>query len=244
MFYYTKNKHDMMQHSKKVIGLIGFLYSLLSGSVAAQNLFDISVGISNQDRFATQIAFRRQVSTRLRIGVEGQLGQPRYRFIDAKPITTGYFSQISLPTSVRLYESSPMRLDFFAKPGLRFQGVIDPDENDTRDSLLSSTTATIDVGLLATVMVSEKFHFQGGITFPTVFQLRPSSLFESNTTALHGSLSYRMRPNSIFFVKTQIGNAFGGDGDTQKFLWTLQTGVRFAIGKSQRDNPLVLEPSM
>jgi hypothetical protein len=244
MFYFTKNKNDMVQHSKKAIFFIGLFYSLMSGPVAAQNLLDISVGISNQDRLATQIAFRRQVSTRLRIGVEGQFGRPRYRFIDAKPITTGYFTQIGIPTSVRLYESSPLRLDFFAKPGLRFQGVIDPDANDMQDSLLSSTAATIDVGLLATVMVSEKFHFQGGITFPTVFQLSPSSLFENNTTALHGILGYRVRPNSIFFVKTQIGSAFGGDGDTQKFLWVLQTGVRFAIGKSQRGNPLVLEPSM
>jgi hypothetical protein len=234
----------MMQYSKVFIGLIGLFFSLISGSVAAQNFIDLSVGISNQDRFATQIAIRRQVSTRLRVGIEGQFGSPRYRFIDAKPITSGYFTQVSLPTSLRLYESSPMRLDFFAKPGLRFQGVIDPDENDTQDSVLTSTAATIDLGLLATVMVSEKFHFQGGITFPTAFQLSPSTLFENNTTALHGNLSYQLRPNSIFFVKTQMGGAFGADGDSQKFLWTVQTGLRFVLGKSPRGNPLILEPTM
>jgi hypothetical protein len=77
-----------------------------------------------------------QVSNKFRVGIERQYGAAKYRLIHAKPITTGYASSLGLPLTIRLYKKEQIRLDLYAKLGVRFQGALDPDNNDERDSVL------------------------------------------------------------------------------------------------------------
>jgi hypothetical protein len=209
---------------------VAVLCCIGQGAVA-QTMIDLSAGTSLMDRFSINAAARYQVGERFRIGAELQYGAPRYRFIEAKPITAGYAAMVSMPLSVRLYQKDRLRLDFYGRAGLRFQGVIDPDENDARDTVLNSTAVMLDPGLIATVRLTEKLDLQSGLTVPVVFQVNPSGLFE----ALHGPLIYaglsaRVAENRVLFFKSQIGAAFGADGDTYKYTWGLQAGVRFALG--------------
>jgi hypothetical protein len=195
-----------------------------------------------QDRFFSNVAYRLQLSPRLRMGLEVQVAAPSYRFIDARPITEGYATMMSLPLSWQLYQNERIDLHFFFRPGLRWQGIIDPDGNDQRDELLNSTALLLDPGLLVNIQANTRLYFQSGVTFPTLFQLRPSALFENNSTAIHFNAAHQISPGSVLFAKTLIGPAFGANGDTQKFVWSLQAGVRFAMGAG-RDNWLKLEPS-
>lgn len=228
---------------KRCFFLCLVLLRLLAASkTTAQSIWDVSLGTSTQDRFSANVAYRYQVSDKFRIGLEGQWGTPRYRFVDAKPIREGYSTAFAVPLTLRLYEKDRIRLDFYARTGLRFQGVLDPDENDERDSTLASTAAMIEPGLLVTIRTTEKVNVQSGITVPVVFQFRPSALFE----ALHGPIIYagvnvKTTENRYLFLKALTGAAFGADGDTYKFTWSIQGGVRFAFG--QRTNAALLEPT-
>jgi hypothetical protein len=228
----------------KILKISIFLISNLicSLQINAQSMLDVSVGTSHQDNFFTNVAFRKQVSEKFRIGLEAQYGAAKYRLIEAKPITEGYSTTIGVPLTLRMKEKDQIRLDFYAKPGLRFQGVIDPDKNDIRDSLLTSTAISFDAGLLLTVKVSETLNFQSGVTFPLFYQIRPSAIFENIYPGLlHFGGNYKIGEKSTFFAKTAFGAALGGGGDTQKFGWSLQGGVRFSFGKEV--TPSFVEPS-
>jgi hypothetical protein len=229
---------------KKVIaqGLIVLSILLFADKIAAQSMVDISVGTSHQDNFFTNIAYRYQVSEKFRIGFEAQYGAPKYRFVEAKPIREGYSGTISIPLTLRLYEKEQIRLDFYTKVGMRFQGILDPDKNDKRDSILNSTAFAFEPGLLVTVMVNEKLNFQSGITFPVLFQTSPSSIFENVYPGMiHLGVNYMSSEKRTVFVKTLFGGATGGDGDTQKFGWSLQAGLRFNFG--QKPSSSFVEPS-
>jgi hypothetical protein len=229
---------------KKVIaqGLIVLSILLFADRIAAQSMVDISVGTSHQDNFFTNIAYRYQVSEKFRIGFEAQYGAPKYRFVEAKPIREGYSGTISIPLTLRLYEKEQIRLDFYTKVGMRFQGILDPDKNDKRDSILNSTAFAFEPGLLVTVMVNEKLNFQSGITFPVLFQTSPSSIFENVYPGMiHLGVNYKSSEKRTVFVKTLFGGATGGDGDTQKFGWSLQAGLRFNFG--QKPSSSFVEPS-
>jgi hypothetical protein len=229
---------------KKVIaqGLIVLSILLFADRIAAQSMVDISVGTSHQDNFFTNIAYRYQVSEKFRIGFEAQYGAPKYRFVEAKPIREGYSGTISIPLTLRLYEKEQIRLDFYTKVGMRFQGILDPDKNDKRDSILNSTAFAFEPGLLVTVMVNEKLNFQSGVTFPVLFQTSPSSIFENVYPGMiHLGVNYKSSEKRTVFVKTLFGGATGGDGDTQKFGWSLQAGLRFNFG--QKPSSSFVEPS-
>jgi hypothetical protein len=229
---------------KKVIvhSLIALSILLFADRIAAQSMVDLSVGTSHQDNFFTNIAYRYQVSEKFRIGFEAQYGAPKYRFVEAKPIREGYSGTISIPLTLRLYEKEQIRLDFYTKVGMRFQGILDPDKNDKRDSILNSTAFAFEPGLLVTVMVNEKLNFQSGVTFPVLFQTSPSSIFENVYPGMiHLGVNYKSSEKRTVFVKTLFGGATGGDGDTQKFGWSLQAGLRFNFG--QKPSSSFVEPS-
>jgi hypothetical protein len=229
---------------KKVIihSLIVLSILLFAENIAAQSMVDLSVGTSHQDNFFTNVAYRYQVSDKFRIGFEAQYGAPKYRFVEAKPIREGYSGTVSVPLTLRLYEKEQIRLDFYTKVGMRFQGILDPDKNDKRDSILNSTAFAFEPGLLVTVMVNKKLNFQSGITFPVLFQTSPSSIFENVYPGMiHLGLNYKSSEKRTVFVKTLFGGATGGDGDTQKFGWSLQAGLRFNFG--QKPSSSFVEPS-
>jgi hypothetical protein len=221
---------------------IVFSVLLFDNKIAAQSMVDISVGTSHQDAFFTNLAYRYQVSEKFRIGIETQFGVPKYRLIDAKVIKEGYSSTTSIPLTLRLYEKEQIRLDLYTKIGARFQGVLDPDKNDNRDSLLTSTALAFEPGLLVTVKLNDKLNLQSGVTFPLLFQFQPSALFENLYPAFtHLSLNQKIGTNSILFVKSAFGPALGGSGDTQKFGKSIQAGIRLNFGK--KENPSFVEPS-
>jgi hypothetical protein len=227
---------------KKLLQLFLAIFLLLGGKITAQSMVDVSVGNSHQDKFFTNLAYRYAVSDKFRIGMEFQYGAPKYRLIEAKPIREGYAATIGVPLTLRLYDKEQIRLDLYAKPGLRFQGVLDPDKNDIRDSILNSTAFSFEAGLLVTAKLSEKLNLQSGVTFPLFYQIKPSAIFENIYPGLlHFGVNYMATEKSTVFVKTAFGGALGGNGDTQKFGWSLQGGVRFTIG--EKTNANFVEPS-
>ena len=229
---------------RKNVGILA-LFTLLLGfnTLFSQGMLDLSLGASIQDQVFTNLAYRLQMNPRLRIGAELQLAAPQYRFIDAKPIREGYASTFSLPITWQLYQNEQIELHFFFRPGVRFQGIIDPDNNDLRDKILASTAIMLDPGLIVNVKSSERLHFQSGVSFPLFFQVRPSSIFENSSTTIHANLAYQVSRRSVLFAKTLIGPAVGASGDSQKFVWSVQAGLRLGFGGSDKSKVLLMEPS-
>lgn len=222
--------------------LMFLLILITSHMIFAQSMIDVSIGTSNQDNILSNLAFRYQFSDKFRIGLEAQFGSPKYRFIDAKPITTGYANMVSIPFTLRIYQREKIRLDFYNKLGLRFKGILDPDENDIRDSILNSTSYVFEPGLLVSVNLAEKLDLQSGFTVPVIYQSKPSAFIENIYPGLlHLGLSFSSSRKSTVFGKTMFGGSTGADGDTQKFGWSLQAGFRLSFG--ERDIPVFIEPS-
>lgn len=233
----------MTQPTKRLLVITFLVSGLFSVPASAQTLLDLSVGTSRQDNIFTNIALRRQFSERFRAGVELQIAAPRYRFISGKAITEGYAYTIAVPLLWNVYDQDRIRLDVYGRAGLRQQGIIDPDGNDRRDVRLNSTALVIDPGLLVSVRVTDKLQVQSGVTFPLFFEVSPGSLFENNITTVLAGVSYQVSDRTVFFVKTLAGPAAGGDGDTQKFVWSVQTGLRFSLGTRRSTRSLIVEPS-
>jgi opacity protein-like surface antigen len=210
---------------------------LIGGSVSAQNLIDVSVGTSHQDNAFTNIAFRRSVSDKFRIGIEVTLGSTKYRMVDAKPVTTGSATSFAIPLSLKMYQKDQVRLDFYTKVGVRLHSAPDPNENNPLDSAKSSTAFSFEPGLLFTVKLAEKLNFQSALTFPLAYQFMPSPIFENIYPGmLHFGSNYKVTRSSTLFAKTNFGAALGGSGDTQKFGWSINAGLRFALGEKPTVN--------
>jgi hypothetical protein len=232
-------KHCKVMKNYLILMLLGTFFSV---QIYSQSMLDVSIGTSHQDNFFANIAFRKQVSPKFRIGLEAQYGAVKYRLIEAKPIREGYAATVSIPLTVRLYEKERIRLDFYAKPGARFQGVLDPDKNDIRDSLLTSTAFAFDPALLVTIKLNEKLNLQSGVSFPVFFQFNPSAIFENVYAGMiHLGLNYKVSNKSAVFFKSAFGPAAGGDGDTQKFGKSFQAGIRYNLGS--KTAPSFIEPS-
>jgi hypothetical protein len=231
---------------KKIILTCSIAFSsiLINQKAVAQSLIDIGFGASTQDNYFTNISYRHQVSNNFRIGIEAQVSSPKYRFINAKLFTKGYATSIHIPLTFKITEQEKIRLDGYVRPGVRFQGVLDPDKNDKRDSILNSTAIMFDAGLLVNIKLTEKLNLNSGVSFPTGFQIAPSTLFEYFGAAnFHGGLSYAASTKTILFAKGMTGPALGANGDTYKYFWSLQAGIRLSLGNKQKGNPLLLEPS-
>jgi hypothetical protein len=146
--------------------------------------------------------------------------------------------------SFKIAEQDRIRLDGFFRPGFRFQGIIDPDNNGKEDSLLNSRAVLFEAGLLVNVKLTEKLNLSSGVLLPTAFEIAPTSLFEyMGTPNFTGGLSFAASQKSVIFLKGITGPAFGADGDTYKYFWSAQAGVRFALGKNPTTKSLLLEPS-
>ena len=220
------------------------LATLFIQNTSAQSIVDVGVGLSNMDRYISNLAYRHQINDNFRVGFEIQYGSPKYRFVEAKPFEKGYAWSLSLPLSFKIAEQDRIRLDGFFRPGFRFQGIIDPDNNGVEDSLLSSRAVLFEAGLLVNVNLTEKLNLSSGVLLPTAFEIAPTSLFEyMGTPNFTGGLSYLASPKTIVFVKGITGPAFGASGDTYKYIWSAQAGVRFVLEKNPTTKSLFLEPS-
>jgi|GEM_PF-1315252 len=222
--------------------LLLMLALLLVGNASGQSFVEFSTGTSFKDRFDAQIALRKQLTPKFRAGLELQYGSPQYRFVGAKPIREGYSYSFSLPLSFRLAEEEQMQLYGVGRVGARFQGIIDPDENDMRDSILASTALITEFGLLTSFKLKDKINLQSGMTFPIAYELSPESLQEFLWIKLHlgGSVT---RNRSTFFLHTNAGHAFGASGDTYKFIWSAKLGIRYAFGETENSTDSFIDPS-
>ena len=228
--------------NKFLLSVLAIIICLFKQELSAQSMLDVSVGTSLQDNFFTTAAYRYQVSDKFRIGLEAQFGATKYRLMQAKAITRGNVSTISVPLTLRLYEKEQLRLDFYAKVGMRFQSLSDPTAQEIKDSLDNSTAFVFEGGLLVTVKLSEKLNMQSGVTFPVAFQTSPSPIFENVYPGmLHLGFNYKSSAKSTLFAKSLVGGAVGGNGDTQKLGWSFQGGMRFNFG--QKSTPSFVEPT-
>jgi hypothetical protein len=92
--------------------------------------------------------------------------------------------------------------------------------------------------------LTEKLNLSSGILLPAAFEIAPTSLFEyMGTPNFTAGLSYLASPKTIVFIKGVTGPAFGASGDTYKYIWSVQAGVRFAFGKNTTTKFLLIEPS-
>lgn len=210
----------------------------------AQSLIDVGFGASTMDKYFTNVAYRYQINDNFRIGFEAQFSSPAYRFVGAIPFENGYATSLNLPLSFKITEQDRIRLDGFFRPGIRFQGKVDPDNNNVEDSILSSTAVLFDAGLVVNVKLTDKFNLNSGVILPAGFEIAPTSLFEYlGTPNFIGGVSYSASTKAIVFLKGITGPAFGADGDTYKYIWSLQGGIRLSLGKKTNSKSLLLEPS-
>lgn len=223
-----------MQNLQKTLILVSFL--IFGQTLQAQTFADFSVGTSKQDQLFLNLALQKQFSDKFRAGIEIQTSAVNYRFIGAKVIDEGNSTSISLPSSFKLYQQDKLRLDFYSRFGLRFQSVGDSYAQEKVLQESSSVGFNAELGLLVTVLLSDKFNIQSGFTLPNVFEVTPEFIYENNVTNLFANIGYRLSDKSTFVFKANAGPAAGASGDSQKFIYGLQAGIRFAFGKSAVNN--------
>lgn len=227
---------------KSIITLALSLSCLFPQLVNSQTVVDASFGTSNQDQGLLNIAVRKQISEKFRAGIELQSGLVRYRFIGAKVIDEGISTSISLPFSIRLYEFEKLRLDYYTRVGLRFQTV---EQSFADEKLLadnSSLGLNAELGLQVSLDLSEKLNIQSGVTLPNLFEINPEFIYENNVTNIFAGCGYKLSPKTIFMLRANAGPAAGASGDSQKFLWGVQAGLRFSFQGNQNTSILRLDP--
>lgn len=227
----------------KILILAVSITSLFGLKANAQTHVDVGVGTSNQDRGLLNLAVRKQFSEKIRAGIELQSSSVKYRFIGAKVIDEGIAATLSIPAAFRLYEFQKLRLDFYSRVGLRYQSV---DNSFATENKLEDNTSLgfiFEPGLQISIVVSEKLNIQSGITLPNLFEFNPEFIYENITTNLFAGLGYKVAEKSILMLKANAGPAAGASGDSQKFNWGVQAGIRFSLGKAQNASALRLDPT-
>lgn len=221
-----------------------FLFAIVvcSNQLQAQTTVDVSMGTGFQDDISAQTAIRNQFSPKLNVGFEFQTGAPKYRFVGTKVMREGYTFALSLPISIQLQKLEKIELYGIGRIGARFQGIIDPDNNDMRDSILSSKAIIGEFGLLTAFMVSGKTSLQSGITFPIAYETSPLSLMEYMHVKLHLGGNHSIGKVTLF-VHSDIGAAFGASGDTYKYIWSANLGARFSFGEKKNSQFNFVQPS-
>ena len=219
-------------------GITFFVMLSFATVASAQHILDLSVGTSFQDHANAQMAFRRQIGDRFQTGIELQYGLPKYRFVETKAMRAGYAMTASAPFSLRLALEDNIQLYGIGRVGARLQGIIDPDDNDMQDSTLASSALVTEIGLITTFKAGDKINVQGGMSFPMAFEVSPLSLQEYTWVKIHLGAS-RDWDTHTFFAHGNIGSAFGASGDTYKYIWSLEAGVRFHFGDPIHNHSLV-----
>ncbi|SMG49214.1 hypothetical protein SAMN05661096_03582 [Marivirga sericea] len=215
---------------------------LFAQLASAQTHLDVGVGLSNQDNGLLSIAVRKAFSEKFRAGIELQSGLVNYRFIGAKVIDEGVSTSISIPFSVRLYEFKKLRLDYYTRVGVRFQSV---DQSFADENKLQANTSfglNAELGLQVSLALTEKLNVQSGVTLPNLFEIDPEFIYENNVTNLFAGVGYQLSEKLTFMLRANAGPAAGASGDSQKFIWGLQTGLRFSLKGNQNTSALRLDP--
>jgi len=227
---------------KKII-----LFLIISASSAswlkAQTYLDLSTGTSNRDQVLFNASIKKQFNEKFRAGIEIQTGLVDYRFIGAKLIEEGNSTSISVPLLWKLFDDDRIRLNFYSRAGVRIQSV---SSNYATEQLLEDNSSFgyfIEPGLMVSLPLTEKFNLQSGFTLPVIIESSPVGLFENNVTNLFATTAYQLSNKSILLFKANTGPAAGADGDSQKYTWSFQLGLRFLLKGESNRSALVIEPS-
>ena len=220
----------------KWIFLIHIMF-LASHQVRAQAILDLSVGSSFQDNFNSQLAIRNQFGSKFQAGFEFQYGIPKYRFIETRELRDGYTLAITLPGALQIQNDENIQLYVVGRLGMRFQG-----DNESGDSSRSSSAILYEVGLLTTFRVFENVQMQSGISLPSAYEISPSEISEYTWSKLHLGASSKLNGLTLF-VHTNIGAAFGASGDTYKYIWSAEAGVRIPFGELKNSAFKLIHPS-
>lgn len=215
----------------------------IQSNVSAQTYADVSAGISNRDQALLNLSIRKQFSEKFRAGIEIQTGVIDYRFIGAKLVEEGNSTSISIPITLKIFQDSRLRLDLYTRAGVRLQSVSTSYATERLLEDNSSFAYFVEPGLMVSFPLTEKLGLQSGFTLPVIIESSPVGLFENNVTNLFLNAGYQLSEKTIFLFKANTGPAAGADGDSQKYTWSLQAGLRFAIGGKSSSNSLLIEPS-
>lgn len=195
--------------------------------VLAQQL-EIRLGTSQADTVEGIGVYRHPLWDGVQAGLQVSYGRYRNRFIDARQVTLGNVFQIETPLMFRLADNGGLlRLDGFLNPGLRFMSA--PEATPWKDyAFQPSLAATFAPGLLATLRVSDSLHLHFGAASPIVLQLSPSFVEEQYVTMqiLTGA-SYALSDSLATYLRIPFGPTVGASGDTEKFVWAIQAGLRW-----------------
>lgn len=227
MTFGLKQKHNAM----KQLWLVGFWIFSLSAS--AQWSVDIQGGSSKQDYQNWILRGTIQLSERTTVSIESKNSDYRYRFIDARRVERGYSGQLSLSLAYRLHETEHLRLEGFLKPGIRY---INFNEDDPQPfefySFSDSYALTFQPGLIVSIKSTDKLWLHTGINLFTSFQISPATLYEQfPSSLLLAGFSQQLGEQWVLFSNNMAGPASGASGDTEKFYWETNLGLRWCFGK-------------
>jgi hypothetical protein len=225
--------------NRSTILLLSIFWSI---STQAQSIIDIGIGSSQQDDIAIQVNYGKQLTPKFTAGIQFQYGMPNYRFISGITFQDkGYSMAINAPLLLKINSENKLQLNLLLKPGMRVQGV-KPEETNNTNGDYRSTAIVFEPGLLLNISINDKLNIQSGVTFPIIYEVVPMVLFENQTTLLHAGGNYTITNKLGIFLNGNMGSAWGSSGDSQKFLWSGQMGLRWDINSSgdKPINPIVV----
>lgn len=195
----------------------------------AQISLEVSGGASKADQVYGTLAVRYAPSESFRFGAEWHQGDIQYRFVDARAITSGQVGIYSIMASGRLSETQLLRLDLVGKVGYRRQtpGTEQAIENY---SFENSTGLILEPALLVHIKSTENLYLHTGINLRTTYQLQPSVINEQATSShILAGASWAISDRWVLFFRNQFGPTSGAGGDTEKFFWQTNLGLRFSL---------------
>jgi len=162
---------------------------------------------------------------------------PNYRFISGITFKDkGYSTAISAPLLFKINSDNKLQLKLLLKPAVRFQGV-KPEETNNVNGDYKTTALMFESGLILNIPFNNKLNIQSGVTFPIIYEVVPTALFENQTTLLHAGVNYKIANNLRVFFNGNMGSSWGASGDSQKFSWSGQMGISWNI-KSSNSKPI------
>ncbi|MCI4667756.1 MAG: hypothetical protein MRZ79_06310 [Bacteroidia bacterium] len=221
--------------------LIGmFVICWLSGSLFGQNLIDLEVGVSKSDQVFGRLSYTFQFKKPVRLGFRLGTGDIQYRFVDARNVDNGTVLSGEILSQFRLSDNGDLSLYGFFNLGLRFiQLNAERPSEITNYAFQNSQAVTLDPGIVVHIKASETFNVFSGINMHMAIQYDPSVILEQQPSGylLFGA-SLKTTKRSLVFVSSKIGSTYGAGGDTEKFFWSLQAGVRFSLNSSAPINTI------
>jgi len=224
----------MKKKNRNVVLLFSILWSI---STQAQSVLDIGFGSSQQDDIAIQVNYSKPLTPKFTVGIQYQYGMPNYRFISGITFKDkGYSTAISAPLLFKINSDNKLQLKLLLKPAVRFQGV-KPEETNNVNGDYKTTALMFESGLILNIPFNNKLNIQSGVTFPIIYEVVPTALFENQTTLLHAGVNYKIANNLRVFFNGNMGSSWGASGDSQKFSWSGQMGISWNI-KSSNSKPI------